>query len=409
VELERQSAWWERASRALRHSNYRRYFLAQIPLLIGSWIHSIALGWLMWRLSASPWMLGVLAMYDLGPTFVLSPVAGTIIDRMNPHKLLIVLQASCVVLVAILVVTTLTNSITVELLVAVTLGLGVLAALENPARQVFVAELVGPDDLRNAIALNSMLFNLARLIGPAIGGTVIAVFGEGWCFVLKALTYFPMLFTLVRMQTPPRHVGGRQSFITEMMQSFAFVRTHKEAGRLLLLVGTCSLASVPYFYFLPALVREMLQQNADAAGWLMSMTGLGAILAALTLTVRDRLEQLNIWPAWSSVMLGATLTSMGLSTTYWITALLALALGFAILSQNLSSNTLLQHFAPPGLRGRVMAMYSMMLLGTVPLGSAIVGAIGARFGMPVTFIAGGLLCSILGTMLALGRPGAPVL
>lgn len=403
VELGSQPAWWARASRALRHPNYQRYFLAQIPLLVGTWIHSIALGWLMWRLSGSPWMLGLLAVCDLGPTFLLSPIAGTIIDRMNLRRLLIVLQASFVILVSILIVATLTNTITIELLVVVTLGIGIVAAFDNPARQVFVAELVGAEDLRNAIALNSMLFNLARLIGPAIGGTVVALFGEGWCFLLKALAYLPMLFVLIRMQAPLRHKGAGGNFLAEMLEGFAFVRGHHEAGRLLVLVGTCSFASVPYFYFLPALVRDMLGQDANAAGLLMSLTGLGAMLAALMLTMRDQLEQLRRFPAWSAVLLGLVLVGMGLSGTYWITALLALPLGFAILSQNLSSNTLLQHAAPPNLRGRIMAMYSMMLLGTVPLGSLIAGALGAWFGMPVTFVAGGLLCSAIGIILAL-RP-----
>lgn len=255
VESVRQPAWWARASRALRHPNYQRYLLAQIPLLVGTWIHSIALGWLMWRLSGSPWMLGLLAVCDLGPTFLLSPIAHTIIDRMNLRKLLIVLQASFVILVSILIVATLTNTITIELLVVVTLGIGIVAAFDNPARQVFVAELVGAKDLRNAIALNSMLFNLARLIGPAIGGTVVALFGEGWCFLLKALAYLPMLIALIRMQAPPRHKGANGNFLADMLEGFVVVRAHHEAGRL---VGICSFASVPYFYFLPALVRDML-------------------------------------------------------------------------------------------------------------------------------------------------------
>ncbi|WP_052726529.1 MFS transporter [Devosia epidermidihirudinis] len=407
VEIQSQNAWWERASRALRHPNYQRYFMAQVPLLVGTWIHSIALGWLMWRLSGSPWMLGVLAVCDLGPTFLLSPFVGTVIDRTDLRKLLIAIQAGFVLLVGILIVATLTDTITIPLLIGITLGIGILAAFDNPARQVFVAELVGPDDLRNAIALNTMLFNLARLIGPAIGGAVVATAGEGWCFVLKAIAYLPMLFVLIRMRPPQRIALERQSFFKEMLEGFAFVRHHPEMGRLLILVATCSFCSVPYFYFLPALVRDMLGQDADAAGLLMSLTGLGAILAAIMLTVRDRLDQLRVFPAWSALALGLVLIGMGFSGTYWITALLALPLGFSILSQNLSSNTMLQHFAPSGLRGRIMAMYSMMLLGTVPLGSLLAGALGASFGMPVTFIAGGALCSAVGIALALTHGKAP--
>jgi len=391
---------WGRASRALRHPEYRRFFLAQVPLLIGTWIHSIALGWLMWRLSNSPWMLGVLAVCELGPTLLLSPFTGTIIDRVNLRLLLLSLQAGYVALVGVLIVFTFNEAISTELLVVITLGLGVLAAFDNPARQVFVAELVGLDDLRNAIALNSMLFNLARLIGPAIGGTVVALAGESWCFVIKALTYLPMLFVLFRMRPPLRPRGTPQSFFADTVEGFTFVHRHPHMGRLLILVAACSFCSVPYFYFLPALVRDMLGQNADAAGLLMSLTGLGAMVAGLTLTVRDRVEQLEIFPAWSSVALGLVLIGMGFSGVYWVTAVLALPLGLAILSQNLASNTLLQHFAPPALRGRIMAMYAMVLLGVVPLGSLITGLAGDWLGMPVTFIAGGALCAATGLAFA---------
>ncbi|WP_330998221.1 MFS transporter [Devosia faecipullorum] len=397
---------WASGSRALSHPEYRRFFLAQVPLLIGTWIHSIALGWLMWRLSGSPWMLGVLAACELGPTLLLTPFTGAIIDRVNLRRLLLALQLGYVLLVGALIVFTFTDTISIDLLVIITLGLGVLAAFDNPARQVFVAELVGLDDLGNAIALNSMLFNLARLIGPAIGGSVVALAGESWCFLLKALAYLPMLVVLFRMRLPPRQHRANTSFLADIAEGFAFLRLHPEMGRLLVLVATCSFCSVPYFYFLPVLVREMLGQQADAAGLLMSLTGLGALLAGLVLAMRDRVDQLEVFPAWSTLVLGLVLIGMGFSDIYWVTALLALPLGLAILSQNLSSNTLLQHFTPPALRGRIMAMYAMTLLGIVPLGSLIVGLAGDFLGMPSTFIAGGTLCSIVGIALARRHPPA---
>ena len=397
---------WTPGKRALGHPQYRRFFLAQVPLLIGTWIHSIALGWLMWRRRGSPWMLGVLAACELGPTLLLSPFTGTIIDRVNLRRLLIALQAGYVLLVGVLIVFTFTDTIGIDLLVIVTLGLGVLAAFDNPARQVFVAELVGLDDLANAIALNSMLFNLARLIGPAIGGGVVALAGESWCFVLKALAYFPMLVVLFRMRLPPRQHRANKSFLADIAEGFAFLRLHPEMGRILILVATCSFCSVPYFYFLPALVREMLGQQADAAGLLMSLTGLGALLAGLALAMRDRADQLDLFPARSTLLLGLVLIGMGFSDVYWVTAILALPLGLAILSQNLSSNTLLQQFTPPARRGRVLAIYAMTLLGIVPLGSLIVGFAGNFMGMPSTFIVGGTLCSIVGVALARRHPAA---
>lgn len=398
---------WQRYARALRHPQYRRYFLAQVPLVIGSWIHSIALGWLMWELSASPWLLGILAVCDLGPTFVLGPVAGTIIDRSDPRRVLLVTQISFIVLVTLLAVLTLTGAITIPIMIGLTLALGITAAFDSPARQALVGELVPADDLRNAIALNSMLFNVARLIGPAIGGTIVALFGEGWCFVIKALAYLPAFLVMLSLRLPKRDSAERENFVSQMRAGFDFVRHHAEAGRILILVGTCSFISVPYFSFLPALADAMLGADASAAGILMSITGVGAVLAAIALTIFDDLKLMRVWPVWSSLLLGLAQIGIGLSGALWLTALLALPMGFAILSQNLASNTLLQHFAPPGFRGRIMAMYSMMMLGTVPLGSLLAGALGDRFGMPVTFIGGGVLCVAVTLILAIPRRHVP--
>lgn len=400
-------SWWQRAARALKHEQYRRYFYAQIPLVIGSWIHSIALGWLMWQLSASPWLLGILAVCDLGPTFLLGPITGTIIDRSNPRRVLLITQLCFITLVTVLAALTLTGAVTIEIMIVLTLALGITTAFDSPARQALVGELVPADDLRNAIALNSMLFNVARLIGPAAGGSIVALFGEGWCFVLKALAYIPAFFVLWSLRLPQRDGKVRENFFVQMRDGFAFVRQHDEAGRILLLVGTCSFISVPYFSFLPALASQMLGADASVAGLLMSITGVGAVAAAITLTLLDDLKIMRIWPVWSSVLLGIAQIGIGLSGMLWLTALLALPMGFAILSQNLSSNTLLQHFAPPGFRGRIMAMYSMMMLGTVPLGSLVAGAIGDHFGMPVTFIGGGVLCVIVAMLLAI-KPRHPL-
>lgn len=392
--------WRQRAARALRNPLYRRYFIAQIPLVIGSWIHSIALGWLMWRLSASPWLLGLLALCDLGPTFLLSPFTGTVSDRMDRRRLLVITQGCFILLVSVLALLTLSGYITVGIVMTLTLMLGIVSSFDSPSRQALVAELVGLDDLRNAIALNSMLFNAARLIGPAVGGVIVASFGEGWCFVLKAIAYVPMLYMLVTLKGVSPLRQERRSFFSEMRQGFAFVRSHPEAGRILILVGICSFTSVPYFSFLPALASQMLKSDAGVAGMLMSITGIGAIAAAIALTLRDGLDSLRIWPVWSAFLLGLVQAGIGLSGYLYLTAALALPMGFAILSQNLASNTLLQQFTPPAFRGRVMAMYSMMLLGTVPLGSLVVGALGDWLGMPVTFVTGGLLCSAVALAIA---------
>lgn len=387
------SHWRQRAGRALRNPLFRRYFLAQIPLVVGSWIHSIAIGWLMWRLSASPWLLGLLALCDLGPTFLLGPIAGTVSDRLDRRKLLVCTQAAFIVIVSLLGFLTLTDQVTVATVMMLTLSLGIVAAFDSPTRQAFVAELVGLDDLRNAIALNSMLFNAARLIGPAAGGAIVASFGEGWCFVLKAFAYVPMLVMLMTIKAPSLIPRAREPFLTEMRRGLDFVRRRPAQARILILVGACSFTSVPYFSFLPVLADKMLGSDAAVAGLLMSLTGVGAVAAAILLTVFDRLSILRLYPGWSALLLGLTQIGIGLSSSLPLTAVLAVPMGFAILSQNLASNSLLQQFTPPAYRGRVMAMYAMMMLGTVPFGSLIVGAVGDWLGMPFAFIAGGLLCA----------------
>ncbi|ATN37376.1 MFS transporter (plasmid) [Rhizobium sp. ACO-34A] len=403
-----QGTWHQRAGRALRNPLYRRYFLAQTPLVVGSWIHSIAIGWLMWRLSASPWLLGLLALCDLGPTFLLGPFTGTISDRMDRRRLLIVTQSAFIALVSLLAFLTLTGQVTVGIVMLMTLAIGVVTAFDGPSRQAFVAELVGLDDLRNAIALNSMLFNAARLVGPAVGGAIVASFGEGWCFLLKALAYVPMLVTLATLKGVKSAAREREPFFSEMRRGFTFVRSSPTASRILILVGVCSFTSVPYFSFLPVLADKMLKSDASVAGMLMSITGVGAVTAAIVLTVFDKLSILRLYPMWSAFLLGLAQTGIGLSQSLPLTAFLALPMGFAILSQNLASNSLLQHYTPSAFRGRVMAMYSMMMLGTVPFGSLIVGAAGDRLGMPFTFIAGGIACSLTALVVAaLPRPPEP--
>ncbi|WP_232829365.1 MFS transporter [Tropicimonas sp. IMCC34043] len=401
------AARWQRAFRALREPAYRRYFLAQIPLVVGNWIHSIALGWLMWKLSASPLMLGVLAVCDLGPTFLLGPITGTLVDRLDRRRLLLVLLCLNFGLVTTLAVVAILGKATIGLLLLLTPMIGIIQAFDSPTRQALVAELVPPGDLRNALALNSLLFNSARLIGPAVGGVVAASLGEGWAMLLKAISFLAPIYVVATMRLPRAEPISRGRFFDDMRSGLNFVRGHSEAARILVLVGICSFTSVPYFSFLPVLAGDMLGADAGLAGLLMSITGIGAVAAGLTLTFGDRLDQMRIWPVWSAFLLGLLLIGMGLSRQIWLTALLALPMGFAILSQNLASNTMLQHFAPPGYRGRVMALYSMMMLGTVPIGSLIAGWLAGRIGMPAVFVIGGAICSATALAAAAHRARTP--
>jgi MFS family permease len=392
------SSTLQRAGRAFRHRNYRLYFLGQSFLTVGTWIHSVALGWLIWRLSASPFLLGMLALCDQGPIFILGIFSGAIIDRFDRRRILLVTQACTMFIVALLAVLTLAGWIGVAGAIGLTLALGVVNAFDGPARQSFVVELVGVEDLANAIALNSMLYNLARLIGPAVGGAIVAAFGVGWCFVVKEMTILPAVLALVllRLERAPRpsRVGR---IWREMGHGLRFIRRDPAAIKYLVLVGVCSFTSVPYFSFLPMLASNVLKSGPRGAGILMSLTGVGAVAGAINVTFRDRSGGMRNWPVWAALLLGLAQIGIGCSSLFWVTAILAVPVGFAILTQNLTANTLLQILVLPELRGRVMAFYAMMSLGTVPFGALASGVLASHLGLPATAILGGALCAATAT------------
>ncbi|HVZ00485.1 MAG TPA: MFS transporter [Dongiaceae bacterium] len=392
--------WWRRFGGVLRHRNYRRYFLGQAFLLVGYWIHSIALAWLVWRLGGSPLLLGLLAFCDQGPTLVLGPIAGAVADRMDRRMLLLFTQSILVLVAAILALLTLSGAVTVEMAIGATLSIGIVNAFDGPTRQAFVAELVGLDGLRSAITLNSTLFNVARLVGPAIGGFLIAWAGEGYCFLAKALAGLPMIAVLAALQVRSiQSAAGRVGVLAEVAAGVRFVFANPNARDYLVIVGVCSFASVPYFSFLPMLAEDVLGGGPDAAGMLMSITGVGALVAALLLFMMEKMP-LTWVPIGAAALQGASLILIGLSGTLWLTALLALPMGFAALSQQLSSNALLQQSAPDNMRGRVMAFYTMMLLGTVPVGAMVAGLSARAFGLPATTVLGGCTCLLIAACVA---------
>ncbi|WP_143354804.1 MULTISPECIES: MFS transporter [unclassified Erwinia] len=381
---------------ALQHPNYRRYFSGQFLAVIGNWVQTIALGWLVWRLGlASPFLLGLLAFCSQGPILIFGLFTGVIVDRCNRRHLLIATQSAQTVLMLLLALLTFNHSITGNIAILVALGLGLISAFDLPGRQSLVVDLVVYEDLGNALALNSVIFNGARLIGPALGGLLVEQVGEGWCFILIAASYLPLIVFLSTMRIPPRVIGPRVGGIWwEMREGLHFLRQDSDALRILLLVGLCSLTSVPYFSFLPMLADNVLHNGAGGAGMLMSITGIGALVAAFRLAWKSQIAAMQPWPLWASVMLALAQIALGLSHQFWLSAVIAALIGYAILTQNLTSNSLLQHRVPDGLRGRLMSFYSMMLIGTVPLGAIICGVIANTLGLPLTLILGGLLCLV---------------
>jgi MFS family permease len=273
--------------------------------------------------------------------------------------------------------------------------LGVVNAFDIPGRQSFLVDMVGRDDLMNAIALNSSMFNGARVIGPAIAGILVAKVGEGWCFFANGASYIAVIIglLLMRVSSPPRAVNA--SPFEHMMEGFRFVNRTAPIRALLLLLGLVSLVGMPYVVLMPIFADQILHGGARGLGILMGATGVGALLGALTLAFRQGVKGLGRWVAWCCAGFGISLIVFALSHNFWLSVILLLPVGYTMMLQMACSNTLIQVMVPDALRGRVMAVYSMMFMGMAPIGALLGGAIADRLGAPVTVAIGGL-ASILG-------------
>lgn len=395
-------SWIVRRGRtgALRHHTFRGYFYGQSFLLIGNWIHTLALGWLIWRLSHSPFLLGVLAFCNQGPSLLLAPLVGALADRADGRRLLLATQSCQAGVAAVLAVLTITGTITSAMAVVAALALGISSALDSAVRQSFVAELVGREDLRDAIALNSMLFNTARLIGPAVSGLIIAALDEGYCFIIKAAASLPLMVVLWRMRLPPKpRRPALHGLFDDVMGGLRFIADHAAPRYYLALLGIGSFATVPYYSFLPMLASDVLKGGAGAAGLLMSATGIGALSVAFVLLIRTSLPLVNVLIAASATQ-GIVLALMGLSQHLWLTVLLALPMGGSTMAQQFATSALLHNLVPDAIRGRIMALYTMMLIGTVPIGSVAVGMAIGWIGLPMTSVCFGMACLAITGQLA---------
>src|SRR6202167_5690783 len=381
--------------RALRHRNFQLFFTGQLISLIGTWMQSVAQSWLVYRLTGSPALLGLVSFAGQIMIFVLSPIAGYAADRFNRHRVVIATQSASMVLALVLAALTLTDRIRIwELFVLATL-LGVVNAFDIPGRQSFLVEMVGKGDLMNAIALNSSMFNGARVVGPAIAGILVAKFGEGYCFFGNAVSYIAVIIGLLLMKVQDRVVASMASPLEHMMEGFRFVNRTEPIRALLLLLGLVSLVGMPYVVLMPIFADKVLHGGARGLGILMGATGVGALLGALTLAFREGVKGLGRWVAWCCAGFGASLVVFALSHRFWVSVILLLPVGYTMMLQMACSNTLIQVMVPDALRGRVMAVYSMMFMGMAPIGALFGGAMAERLGAPHTIAIGGL-ASLLG-------------
>jgi MFS family permease len=387
------AGWLPATLRALRHRNFQLFFSGQLISLIGTWMQTIAQSWLVYRLTGSPLLLGTAGFASQFPVFLVAPLGGIAADRFNRQRLVIATQISSMILAAILAVLTLTGVVEVWHIFVLAALLGVVNAFDIPARQSFLVDMVGKEDLMNAIALNSSMFNGARILGPAISGILVARIGEGWCFFANSVSYIAVITGLLLMRVErPSRLAPSGPAVARLIEGFQFARNTAPIRALLLLLGLVSLVAMPYSVLMPLFADRVLQGGARGLGILMGATGVGALLGALTLATRSGVRGLGRWVAFSCGGFGISLVLFSLSRNFWLSAMLLLPVGFCMMLQMSSSNTLIQAMVPDELRGRVMALYTMMFMGMAPFGSLCAGALAHGLGAPLTVSIGAVAC-----------------
>jgi MFS family permease len=386
--------------RALRHPNYRLFFGGQSISLVGTWVTRVAQSWLVYRLTGSAAMLGVVGFVGQVPTFVLSPFAGVWVDRLDRYRVLVVTQVLAMLQSFALAALALTGTIEIWHVLALGAFQGVVNAFDTPARQSFLVEMVEDRaDLPNAIALNSSMVNGARLVGPSVAGIVIAAVGEGWCFLADGVSYVAVIGSLLAMKVTRRPVerSGKR-VLQELADGFRYAFGFAPIRALLLLLALVSLMGMPYSVLMPVVADRTLHGGAHTLGFLMGASGVGALAGALYLASRRSVLGLGKVVPISAALFGVGLIAFGLSRSVVLSMLILPLAGAGFMVQMAASNTILQTVVREEMRGRVMAFYTMAFMGTAPFGSLLAGALAARIGAPETIMIGGAAC-IVGAIL----------
>jgi MFS family permease len=391
-----------RLARALRHRNYRLFFSGQSVSLVGTWITRVATSWLVYRLTGSELLLGIVGFCGQIPTLLLTPFAGVFVDRSDKRRILLVTQVLSLIQSALLAVLTLTNLVTVAQILILQLFQGAINAFDTPARQALVVDMVEDrQDVPNAIALNSSMVNGSRIIGPSIGGVIIAGVGEGWCFAVDALSYVAVILSIIAMRFTP-HVANHQpvAMLRELSSAWRYVIGSIPIRSTLLLLAIVSIAGVPYTVLMPVIAAQELHGGPNTMGILMAASGVGALLGGIYLAARRSVVGLGRVMLIGTLTFGVSLVLFSLAHTVWLAApLLALA-GGGFIVQMASTNTIIQTIVDERFRGRVMAFYTMAFFGTVPIGSLLSGLAAERVGAPMTIRLGGFICFVSGLWFA---------
>jgi MFS family permease len=395
------------AWRAMRHRNFRLFFGGQSISLIGTWMTRIATSWLVYRLTKSAILLGTVGFAGQIPTFLLAPIAGVIVDRIDRRKVLVWTQMAAMLQSLLLAWLTLTSRITITEILILSAFQGVINAFDMPGRQSFMIRMVEDRaDLSNAIAINSSMVNAARLIGPSLAGLVIAATNEGWCFFIDGVSYIAVIASLLMMRIKPeeQHHHGA-TMIEQLRQGWVYVAESRPIRTILLLFALLSLMGLPFMVLMPIFAAQVLHGGPHTLGFLMGAVGVGSLISALSLVLRRSVRGLTKMIPIAAAVFGVGLIAFGMSNNLWLSLPMMLVTGFGMMQGLTASNTILQTLVDEKMRGRVMSYYTMAFVGMAPFGSLLSGALAHAIGAPRTVMVSGVAC-ILGGIFFWSRLGA---
>lgn len=382
--------------RALRSRNYRLFFIGQGISLVGTWMTRLATAWLVYRVTDSAFLLGVVSFAGQIPSFFIPPLAGVWVDRWDRHKVLVATQVLAMLQSLALAALTLSGHINMSWVIGLTLFQGIVTAVEIPTRQSFVVLMIDDRaDLGNAIALNSSNFNAARLVGPAIAGVLVAAVGEGYCFLIDGFSYVAVIAGLLAMRLPKDERPRSDKHVWhELTEGWRYVTGSVPIRTILVFLAVIGIVGAPYTVLTPMIAGRILGGDAHTLGFLMAASGVGALTCAMGLVLRKSVVGLARLMAMAVAMFGVGCVFLGLSQWFWISIVLMAITGYGLMNQIVASNTIVQTVVEDSKRGRVMSFYTIALLGSAPIGSLLSGSLAARIGVQATFVASGMACAV---------------